>query len=739
MNIIVADTAGFCFGVNKAINTINQLLEDEHKRIYTLGPIIHNEQLVDMLCKKGVEVIEDVNSITEKGYVVIRAHGVTPDVYKSITDKQLEMIDLTCPYVKKIHKLVEEKYGEGYTIIIAGDKKHPEVIGINGWCENSAFIVNSIEDVKNIEGTGGNTCIVAQTTLTEDKWVKITEYIKKAFQNVIKFDTICNATTQRQLEGVKIASGVDMMIVIGGAQSSNTEKLYQKCREICGNTYKIETVGDLPPININNINNVGITAGASTPDWIIKEVIDRMEELNKEQQQETEINFKEAFEDSIVTLQSGKTVKGKIIGFNDSEIYVDLGYKCDGILPIEEYTDEPGFKAEDNIQPGDEIEVFILRVDDKEGQVKLSKKVVDEKNKWNAVKKAHKDKTPVEAEIVEVVKGGVIAVYNGLKIFIPASQVSDKYVKDLSEFLHKKLPVRIIEFNKRKQKVVGSHRIIVEEEKEAKVTKLWEEIEEGKEYKGLVTGLTDFGAFVDIGGVDGLIHLTELSWNKIKHPSQVVKTGDEVEVRVLEFDKEKGRVSLGYRKLEDNPWYKIDEKYKVGDSVKGKVVRLVPFGVFVELEKGLDGLVHISQISNKRIAKPEDVIKNGQEVEARVMEVDGEKKRLSLSIKEANPIDPPEPEGPPAVEKVEEKKPVRERKKKIVKGSVPKTAPKQEAPARHVEEMNLKLGDMLSGLDLSHFGEADETAGEPAAHVEEAPKNTGEDKTMVSEEQKEAE
>jgi small subunit ribosomal protein S1 len=426
--------------------------------------------------------------------------------------------------------------------------------------------------------------------------------------------------------------------------------------------------GELPLDDIKKYKKVGITAGASTPDWIIKEVLNKMSELNT---QENEMSFKEAFESSLVTLKTGEIVKGKIIGFNNSEVYIDLGFKSDGIIPMEEFTDDPEFNAAESLKVGDEVEVFVIRVNDVEGTVLLSKKKIDAIKLWDKIEEALEKKTPLKAKVVEVVKGGVVANSNGVRIFVPASQISDRFVKDLNEFLKQVINVRIIEFDKHKRKIVGSQRVILEEEKARMAIDFWSNIEVGKNYTGTVKSFMDFGAFVDIGGVDGLVHISELSWSKVKHPSDVLKIGDKVEVTVLEFDKDKKRVSLGYRKAEDNPWYKAEDKYKVGDVVKGKVARMAPFGAFIELEKGIDGLVHISQISNVRLVKPNDVLEVGQEVEAKITEVNIEAKKISLSIKEVNPINP-------------------------VKAGEETTGEKGEEnlPTEHKEDMSVTIGDI---------------------------------------------
>jgi len=681
LEIIVAKTAGFCFGVNKAVNTVRELTEKSDLPIYTIGPIIHNDQVVDFFKSKGVNVAEDVKDIKEGSHAVIRAHGVPPEVYEEAVKKNLCIDDATCPYVKKIHKLVNEKHNENYQIIIVGDKNHPEIIGINGWCGNSAYIVDSVDDVDKLPDIDRKICVVAQTTLTNEKWEAINKKLKERFKFVEKYDTICNATFRRQAEAAEIAKQVDMMLVIGGKKSSNTQKLYDICKSFCEKTYKVETSGELPPVDIKNIKKIGVTAGASTPDWIIKEVLDKMQEINK---QESEVSFQEAFENSLVTLQTGQIVKGTIVGFNNSEVYVDMGYKSDGVIPMDQFSDDPDFNPQESIKIGDEIEVFVVRVNDAEGIVNLSKKKADALKAWDKVDEIFENKTTVNAKVVEVVTGGLIASANGIRIFIPASQVSDRYVKDLNEYLKKTLEVRIIEFDKRKKKVVGSSRVVMEEKKAKMEEELWNSIEVGKKYTGIVKSLTDFGAFVDIGGVDGLIHLTELSWTRVKHPSQVLKVGQQVEVYILDFDKEKKRISLGYKKEEDNPWYKAEERFKIGDIVKGKVVRLTSFGAFVEIAKGVDGLVHISQISTKRLAKPDEVLEVGQEVEAKIIEVNIPEKRIGLSIKEVKPIDP-----------VRNEEKDKNMNKSAEAANKAEEAAEDEIPSEHKEEMNVTISDMI--------------------------------------------
>jgi len=704
LEVILAKSAGFCFGVNNVLKTIFQLIEKKEKPVYTFGPVIHNEQMVNYLEEQGVVTLNDIDEIEKikdnNVNLIIRAHGIPPYDYNKLkTYGNLSVIDRTCPYVQKIHKLVRKKYEDGYKIIITGDAKHPEVIGINGECEDNAIIIDKPEDIDNIGELSGKICVVSQTTFNQNKWEKLISMLKEKCKDAEFYNTICNSTIVRQKEAEEIAKKVDMMIVIGGKNSSNTSKLYEICKMYCNETYKIETVGELPPININKIKKIGITAGASTPDWIIKEVLQKMEELNRQsqtqnqmqaniesQEPEQEINFAEALESSFMKINSGEIVKGTVFKISNEGVIVDLGGKYEGTIPPDELSDDPYYNPKENLKVGQEIEVLVLRVNDSEADVILSKKRADVIRGWDILEKAFEDKTPVRARVMEIVNGGVMAIAYGIKIFIPASQLSDRYVKNLNEYLKQIVTIRILDFDRRKKKIVGSQRVILEEQKELLAKELWSSIEVGKVYKGKVKSFTNYGAFVDIGGVEGLLHISEISWKKIKHPSEVLRIGEEIEVKVLDFDKEKKKISLGYKKPADDPWKTVAQKYYIGDVVKGKVVRIVPFGCFVQFDEALDGLVHISQISNKRIAKPEEVLMVGQEVAAKIIEMDIENKRIGLSIKEVNPIDP----GTNTDEA----------------DNSQHASGEEEIPTEHKEELSGTIGEALKGkIDLKNIEE----------------------------------
>lgn len=668
MKIIRASHAGFCFGVDKAVKTaFNLNLNDASGNVYTLGELIHNSQVINELENRGIKVLKSLDDLKEGDSVIIRAHGVGKDIYDKLNERKVKVLDATCPYVKRIHGIVNAKYNEGYKIVIVGDPKHPEVIGINGWCDNNALILSDLKDAEELEESSQKVAVVSQTTFKRAKYDEICEVLKKKFAFVLKFDTICSATIQRQTEADELSRKVDVMIVIGGRHSSNTQKLYQICRENCPKTYLVESKDELPLLD-NNVETVGITAGASTPEAVIKEVIFHMQDMMNEH--EGEMDFNEALQMTFTELRPNEVVKGKIIGYNNNDVFVDLGYKADGLIPMDEFLDDPDFDPEKDLIPGKEIEALVVKVNDGEGNVSLSKKKVDYIRGFELVEEAFKNKTPIEAVIKEIVKGGAVADYKGVRIFIPASQMSDRFISDLTPFQGKKVKILVIEMANRRR-IVGSRRVIVEKEKAEKEEAFWNNIEVGKEYEGTVKSLTKFGAFVDLGGVDGLIHVSELSWKKISDPSEVLKVGDKVTVRVTGFDKETKKISLGYRKVEDNPWYNIENKYHVGDVVTGKVLRMVPFGVFVELEEGVEGLVHISQISNVRIGKPDEVLTVGQKVDMKVIDINPELKKISLSIKEVKPLDPVREEAPSQEEA-------------------------EDTPSEHNEEMRNTIGDILN-------------------------------------------
>lgn len=638
-NIRVAESAGFCFGVKRAIEMAYEAIGVEPK-LYSYGQLIHNKTVTDDLASKGLEIVESLDGLTE-GTLLIRSHGIGKALYDEAEAKGLKILDGTCPFVKKIHNIVHDKLAEGLGIIIVGDGTHPEVIGINGWCENAAVILEDEEAAKTKEiPEKEKYAVVVQTTFRQAKLDKILEILQDRGVNMEVHNTICSATEKRQTEAEELSKTVDKMIVIGGKNSSNTQKLVEICAKNCGNTVHIETICDLVLNNFGKDDKIGITAGASTPPAIIKEVVVTMSEALENAVQNLggseEATFEQMLEESLVTLHTGDVVKGTVIQVVNEEVSVNLGFKSDGIIARGEFSSDPTVIPSKTVQPGDEIEVFVVRVNDGDGNVMLSRKRIEAQKGIEEIEAAYNDKAVVTGTVTNVVKGGLIAVVNGVNVFIPSSQVSNRFIEDLSVFNGQELEFNIIEVDRVKRRFIGGRKALVEQEIAAKRAALFETIQAGSRVNGTVSRLTDFGAFVDLGGVDGLIHISEMSWGRISNPKEVLKEGQEVEVFVLDVDKEKGKISLSLKDADKNPWKLAAEKYAVGSIVEGKVVRMVPFGAFVELEPGVDGLVHISQIANKHVVKPEDELKVGEIINVKVLEVNPEQKKISLSKRQAD-------------------------------------------------------------------------------------------------------
>lgn len=629
--IKTAKTAGFCFGVDRAVKLVYEELEKHSGKVATLGPIIHNRDVVEDMKKRGVRIIESVDELEPGEKAVIRSHGVGRKIYDELAQKGNEYIDATCPFVARIHKIVREKSREGYFILIAGDKNHPEVQGIVGHCDENCLVFKDESELKDFfekkyKNLEKKLAIVAQTTYNILVWGECLKAIPEDKENILVFDTICNATSQRQSDAALLSEEADVMIVVGGRNSSNTVKLFNVCSEHC-RSYHIENADELYTLNLKNADKIGITAGASTPAYIIKEVQNTMAEILED------INFEEALEQSFKKVHTGERVKGYIAALNNSEAIVDIGTKHTGYVPLSELTDDPSKKPSDVVSVGEEVDLIVTKINDQDGIVMLSKKKVDELVGFDNISKAKDEEKVLEGIVQNVVKGGVLVSVDGVKVFVPASQTGVPRDKSLDELLKKKVELKVIEVNEARRRAVGSIKAVAKAQKEAAKAAFWETAEIGKVYKGEVKSLTNYGAFVDLGGIDGMVHISELSWSRIKHPSQVVSVGDVLEVYIKDLDKEAGRISLGFKKAEDNPWVKFENTYNVGDVVKAKVVSITPFGAFAQIIEGVDGLIHISQIADQRVENVADVLKVGQEVEAKITEVDIEKKRISISMR----------------------------------------------------------------------------------------------------------
>ncbi|WP_288859449.1 bifunctional 4-hydroxy-3-methylbut-2-enyl diphosphate reductase/30S ribosomal protein S1 [uncultured Flavonifractor sp.] len=632
MRLELARSAGFCYGVRRAVQMAEMAAEGGRPCVM-LGPIIHNRDVIAYLESIGVGLVDTPEEVPPGTAVLIRSHGEGRPVHEALARLGRPVIDATCPNVSRIHQIVSRAEEGGRQVLIIGTRTHPEVAAIAGWCRRPVVLEGVAELSDWLETAPERRDIpltmVSQTTSTRFIWDSCVEKAKKECTNLKIFDTICNATCKRQSEAQALAARSDAMVVIGGRESSNTKRLAELCGALCPMVVWIERAAELEPSNLCRKASIGITAGASTPEWIIKEVYDKMSDENIE----IEESFAEMLEKSIKTLNTGEKVTGVVTGITPTEIYVDLGTKHAGYIPVSELTDDPTAKVEDLVKIGDEIETYVMRVNDQEGVVTLSKKRLDTVKSWDDIEQAREEHTTVEGVVTEENKGGVVVSIKGVRVFVPASQTGLPRETPMSQLLKQHVRLRITEVNRARRRVVGSIRAVEAEERAAKAAEVWANIEENKRYTGTVKSLTSYGAFVDIGGVDGMVHISELSWSRIKHPSEVVSVGDTVEVYVISFDKEKKKISLGMKDRSQNPWEVFTGKYQPGDVANVRVVKLMTFGAFAEVVPGVDGLIHISQIADHRIDKPGDVLSEGQMVDVKIIDIDYDNKKVSLSIR----------------------------------------------------------------------------------------------------------
>lgn len=677
--IKLAKTAGFCFGVNRAVNLVYKLVEDGEK-VCTLGPIIHNQQLVEDLKSKGVNDISSPDACADGYKIVIRTHGIEKETLSDISNRGLEYIDATCPFVLKIHRIVSDAE-QGTVTLIAGDSNHPEVKGIRSFCVGSSHVFKNHEELAEIidkyKIASEKTVIcVSQTTFSTEEWKKCEKILKKVCTNCKIFDTICSATSERQAEALALAKECDAMLVIGGRHSSNTCKLKDVCSEYAP-TFLIETAAELADMDFSRFNVVGVTAGASTPSVIIKEVLKTMSEEIKEKEVEATENvaetaeaadkavkaaveasadgetFAEMLEQSFSENDTGKIVKGVVENITPTEVFVDVpGRKQTGVIAREDLSAEPFDKCEDVVSKGDVLDLIILKTNDQDGVLKLSKKLTDSFKGWEDIVKAKENDEVLEGYITAVVRGGVLATVKGTRVFVPASLSGVPKNEELSVLKGTTARFKIIDINEQRRRAVGSIRAVLSEERKKAREEAWAKLEEGMKLTGTVKSLTNYGAFVDIGGIDGMIHISELSWTRIKHPSEVVNVGDQVEVYIKALDQEKKKISLGFKKVEDNPWEILKRDYPVGTVINNaKIVGVTAFGAFATVIPGIEGLIHISEISWNRIKTPADVLKVGDEVNVVITNIDFDKKRVSLSMKQL--IERPE-EGIPELQSDDE-------------------------------------------------------------------------------------
>lgn len=622
--VILAEYAGFCFGVSRAVNLTAEWLKEAPA--YSLGDLIHNQSLVRELSAQGLQPLYDQKTIEQlkDQRVVIRAHGISKELEKILRSQGNELLDTTCPLVKKVHQIVENASQQNRTVVIVGDQTHPEVIGIASHGKK-VFTIHEIGQIDALDITGPIT-VVSQTTNQPNYFIEIADEIEAKFDDVVIEDTICLATEQRQSACRALAQTVDVMIVLGGKHSSNTTKLAQVASEYTDRIFHVESIKEIDLEQLKDAKRIGITAGASTPDRIIKEAISQMENLNNNA-------MMEAIESSFTRIRRGDIVKGEVLFVTDSEVMVNINYRSDGIIAQNELSNDPNVKPADLFKQGDEIEVYVLKIDDGDGNVVLSSKRVESMKNWDVVQEIFEKEEEIEVQIQNVVKGGLTCTVEGLNAFMPASHVSAKYVKDLDQFKGQTMTVKIIDFDKEKRRIIVSRKVVEMKEIEARRKEVYANLKEGEIVHGVVQRLTNFGAFVDLNGVDGLIHISELSWNRVKHPREVVQPGQEVDVYVISVDEEKNRIALGLKQTTEEPWSLFERTVKVGDVVKGKIVNLLDFGAFVRLESGVDGLLHVSQISKEHVEKPSDIYNIGDEVTVKVTDINHDDRKISLSVR----------------------------------------------------------------------------------------------------------
>ena len=672
MKVTVAENAGFCFGVKRATDRLEEALRDakEGERIFTLGHLIHNEVYNESLRLRGVETISetDLERVAREAdgerpaTVLVRAHGCSKQIQEILDAYALEnahfrWIDCTCPYVKKIHKIAQENTSPDHVFILIGAQAHPEVVGIMSYFEGEKYVFptpDALEQAILTEGTvkidKKTPIMVAQTTLNLGNWHQSQKNIKKLYTNAVIFDTICSVTELRQKEAESLSKACDSIIVIGGRESSNTAKLYEICRRNCDRTVWIASAAELDKRQLDGSVYVGIVAGASTPRKEIEEVYKTMSEKE---------TFEQLLEEKCLTLNTGDVVTGTVTLVSDAELQLDLGTSVTGYIKAEQITDDPAFKLTENFKKGDSVEAFVIRVSDVEGVAELSKKRVDSDKNWQNIVTACEEKTVLEGKVAEAVNGGVVIYCDANRVFVPASQTGVPKDGDLNALVGTTVSFKIIE-TKPGKKAIGSIRVVLREARRAQEADFWAAIEVGKTYTGVVKSMTSYGAFVDLGGVDGMVHVTELSWKRIKSPAEVVSIGDEITVFVKSFDPEKKRISLGYKTEEMNPWNIFKSQYAIGDIASVKIVSMMPFGAFAEVIDGVDGLIHISQIALQRIARPADVLEIGQVVDARIIDIDDENQKISLSIRSILEEQVAEAEAMPEEYTEEEAAPVEE-------------------------------------------------------------------------------
>jgi 4-hydroxy-3-methylbut-2-enyl diphosphate reductase len=655
LEILTAEYLGFCFGVRNAVETASKIIREGRcagAPVYSVGPIIHNRRVVADLEREGLITVDNIEQLPFGAFALVRSHGEGKPFFDCAAEKRMQLIDTTCPKVRRIREIVRQAYEVGDAVVIIGDPEHPEVKGLNGWCAYTACIIESEDEARQFaegvlasersENYTGVT-VVSQTTFDSEQFASIAKILSD-ISGISIHNTICSATENRQSAARDIAGKADIMLVIGDKSSSNTRKLYEISKKRCKNTFFIDNINDLPLQVKYNCNKIGVIAGASTPDGIIKEVITRMKQFNNEGNENNPMfEFMEEIDKALKLPRNGDIVTGEVIQVTDKDVIINIGCKKDGVIPRNEVSLEQEQTLLDVFKEGDEVQAKVLKTDDGDGNILLSKKRVVISEHWDDINKALEDRSNLEVMVVKEVNGGVIALMGEITGFIPMSQISDRYIETAADYVGKALPVKVMRVDQKRNKVVFSHKAVLNEERQKRMMEIWDTINVGDIIDGKVMRFTEYGAFVDIGGIDGLLHISEISWGKLRHPSELLSLGQEIKVKVLSMNKEKEKISLGYKQNLPEPWSIINEKFTVGQIIQGKAVQIKDYGVFVELEPGLDGLVHISEIAHRRVNIISDEIVVGQDITAKILEIDKDRKRISLSIRQT--IDPKDEEA----------------------------------------------------------------------------------------------
>ena len=685
MQIIIGNNSGFCFGVKRSVDLAKKAL-DSNKEKYTVGPLIHNPQLVEKLESQGLKVISKKEALEIKNsLILIRAHGESADFKKSLVKNGNEILDATCPVLTNIYKKIMKKEECGYQVIIVGDRNHPEIKAMDSYLKDGIIITDETE-AKNIR-CEKPIYVVSQTTNREDFYYNVANFLKDNNDSVVIDNTICNATKLRQDSAKDLAKDVDCMIVVGGFNSSNTNKLFDVA-SLCNNNdvFRIETVKDLPLQKLSEFKKIGIIAGASTPDEIIEEVVSKMDEFTKE-------DFMNSLEDSMKKIYPKDIVTGTVIDVKEDEVFVDIQYRADGIIKLDEMTEEERENPKEHFEVGSDLDVYVIKLDDGEGNVSLSTRRVLGMKSWKELLEKYENDEIVEGHVTGFNKGGLTAEVNGIQGFIPASQVATYFVKNFKKFVGETWDLKIVSIDERKNRLVLSRKDVLEEELDER----WDELEEGQVLEGEVARLTDFGAFVEVNGLDGLLHVSDIAWTRVEVPSDVLNVGDIIEVKILKLNKEKNRISLGRKQLLDKPFDSFVKEHEVGDIVKGKVVNLLDFGAFVEVADGVEGLVHVSEISWDHVEKPSDELNLGDEIEVKIISLDKEEEKIGLSIKQLEEA-PERPERKPRREKRENSNNNRQRRR-----------PERSAQANFSSDadLNNNLGNLLEQALFEQGGSSD--------------------------------